>query len=177
MEIEREIFFTEEEEEEEDQKKKFPSLTFLAARLVYYINVNFMYNLRKIQVNPFSCLCYQYSGCPLSNGVKDYCNICSLFTKHNVEDNEKNFSIRHLIKKNIELVKDLKEYYIDIDNCDYDFKLNGKSISFHNIVFSKTSSIKPALFFWCIFSVSNFLFVLKNILFYIKYFICFNIFI
>ena len=154
MEIERDDFFTKEEEKEEekDQKKKFPSLTFLAARLVYYINVNFMYNLRKIQINPFSCLCYQYSGCPLPNSVKDYCNICSLFTKHNVEDNEKNFSIRHLIKKNIELVEDLKKYYINIDNSDYDFKLNGKSISFHSIVFSKTSSIKPALFFWCLFS-------------------------
>ena len=66
MEIERDDFFTKEEEKEEekDQKKKFPLLTFLAARLVYYINVNFMYNLRKIQINPFSCLCYQYSGFP-----------------------------------------------------------------------------------------------------------------
>ena len=135
-----------------------------------------MYKLREEQINPMSCLCDQYSGCPFPNGVRDYCNVCFLFTKHNPEDNEKNFSIKHLIEKNIELVKDLQNYYIDIDNNDYEFKLNNKSVSFYSVVFSKESSIKPNLFFWRVLSVSSILFCCKNILFVAKYFYLLQIF-
>ena len=31
----------------------FPSLSFLSARLLYYINLNCMYNLQKAIINPF----------------------------------------------------------------------------------------------------------------------------
>ena len=101
-----------------EKKKTFPSLTFLAARLVYYINVNCMYNIRKAQINPFYCLCDDYSGYPLPNGLRNYCDVCYLFPKHDVEDNEKAFSIKHLIDKNIELMADLKKFNVQIDNND-----------------------------------------------------------
>ena len=133
-----------------DKKKKtFPSLTFFAACLVYYINVNCMYNIRKAQINPFYCLCDDYSGCPFSNGLRNYYNICYLFSQHDVEDNEKAFSIKHLIDKNIELMADFKKFNVQIDNNDYVFKFrNGNDVSFCDIVFSNRLSIKFDTFYW-----------------------------
>ena len=131
------------------KKKTFPSLTFFAARLVYYLNVNCMYNIRKAQINPFYCLCDQYSGCPLPNVLRNYCNVCYLFSKHDVEDNEKEYSIRHLVNKNIELVDDFRKFNVKIDNNDYIFKFrNGNDVSFYDIVFSNSLSIKLDTFYW-----------------------------
>ena len=113
----KENFFTKEEEED-----TFPSLTFLAARLVYYINlICCMYNIRKAIINPFQCKCDDYCGCCLPNGIRDYCDVCFLFTKHNPSDNEHVFKIKDIIRKNIELVNDMKKYNIDIDTYDYQF--------------------------------------------------------
>ena len=132
-----------------EKKKTFPSLTFFAARLVYYINVNCMYNIRKAQINPFYCLCDEYSGCPFSNGLRNYCNVCYFFSKHDVEDNEKAFSIKHLIDKNIELMADFKKFNVQIDKNDYVFKFrNGYDVSFYDIVFSNRLNIKFDTFYW-----------------------------
>ena len=131
-----------------EKKKTFPSLTFLAARSVYYINVNCMYNISKAQINPFYCLCDEYSGCPLPNGLRNYCDVCYLFLEHDVEDNEKAFSVKHLINKNIDLVIDFKKYNVQIDNTDYQFKFRkGYDVSFYDIVFSKNTSIKYDTFY------------------------------
>ena len=73
----------------------FPSLCFLNARVVYYINVNCMYNLQKAVIDPFLCSCDKYSGCRKPNDVRDYCDICSLNIKHDPYENEK------IIKLNI----------------------------------------------------------------------------
>ena len=131
-----------------EKKKTFPSLTFLAARVVYYINVNCMYNIRKAQINPFYCLCDDYSGCPLPNGLRNYCNVCYLFLEHDVEDKEKAYSVKHLINKNIDLVADFDKCNVQIDNTDYQFKFrNGYDVSFYSIVFSKNTSIKYDTFY------------------------------
>ena len=142
----REVFFIKYNNE---KKKTFPSLTFLAARFVYYLNVNCMYNIRKAQINPFYCLCDDYSGCPFPNGLRNYCDVCYLFSKHDVEDNEKAFSNKHLIDKNIELMADFKKFNVQIDNNDYIFKFrNGNDVSFYEIIFSNETSIKFDTFYW-----------------------------
>ena len=51
-------FITEEEEEE-----RVPSLKFYCTRLVYYINLNIMYNLHKAVVYTYNCSCWKFSGC------------------------------------------------------------------------------------------------------------------
>ena len=134
---------------DDDNKRTFPSLSFFTARLIYYINVNCMYNIRKAQINPFCCRCDDYSGCPLSNGIRDYCDVCSLFCKHDVEDYEKDFCIKNLINKNIELMNDFKKYNVDIDNSDYQFKFNkeGIVVSFKEIVFCNKVGITYNIFY------------------------------
>ena len=139
----KEDFFT-----DDDNTKTFPSLSFFAARLVCYINVNCMYNIRKAQINPFYCNCDDYSGCPFPNGIRDYCEYCFLYSKHDVEDNEKAFNIKHLINKNIELMNDFKKYNVEIDNLDYHFKFrNGSEVSFKEIVFCNRFGINYNTFY------------------------------
>ena len=86
------------EDGKEDFTIDFPSLSFLSARVVYYINVNCMYNLQKAVIDPFLCSCDKYSGCRKPNDVRDYCNICSLNIKHDPYENEKKYKIKHLIE-------------------------------------------------------------------------------
>ena len=102
-----------------------------------------MYNIRKAQINPFYCLCDEYSGCPFPNGLRNYCNVCYLFSKHDFADNEKAFSVKHLINKNIELMDDFKKFNVEINNNDYVFKFRDVyDVSFYDIVFSNRLSIK-----------------------------------
>ena len=131
-------------------KDNFPSLTFLAARLVYYINLNCMYNIRKSVLNPFECNCLFYSGCTLPNGAKNYCELCMLNLKHDPADNERVFSVRELIKKIIEMVNDIKQTNVNIDNSDYTFVTFNRleQYSFWNSIFSKECLfIKPDTFY------------------------------
>ena len=58
-----------------EEKKDFPSLLLLSARLVFYMNINTIYNIEKT-VNHCCCNCHLYSGCRLENGAKDYCHLC-----------------------------------------------------------------------------------------------------
>ena len=60
------------------KKKEFPSLLFLSARLVYYININTIYNLEKTVNHVRNCKCHLFSGCEKPNSSKDYCDLCSL---------------------------------------------------------------------------------------------------
>ena len=121
----------------DDAKDTFPSLCFFAARLVYYINVNCMYNLQKTIINPFECKCDDYSGCRFPNDLRDYCDVCYLNNKHNPFDNEKVYRIKDLINKNIKLVNDFKKYNVDIETGDYTFATFNRQemYSFWNSVF------------------------------------------
>ena len=107
---------------EDSTTNNFPSLVFLSARLVYYINLNCMYNLEKTVVDTYYCKCLEYSGCRKPNGVMDYCDICSLAIKHCPYDNEKNYRVKDLINKHIELVDDFKKYKPVIYVGDYESK-------------------------------------------------------
>ena len=101
------------------EEERVPSLKFFAARLVYYINLNTMYNLFKETINGWNCQCHRFSGCEIKIGLKNYCALCSLSVKHDPFDNERDFKIKNIINKNIELVNDFKIYYnIEIDGKD-----------------------------------------------------------
>ena len=129
---------------EDSTIKKVPSLTFFCARVIYYINLNVIYNLEKEVADGWICECKYFSGCEKINGVKDYCDICSLSVKYSSIDEEKNLSVKNLIKKNISLIKDFKKYpHIDIlndniQNKNIDFNKNGtfSQWSFYNYVFN-----------------------------------------
>ena len=122
---------------------KFPSLTFFCARLVYYINLNVLYNLEKEVANGWLCEFNRFSGCEKINGVRDYCDICSLSVKYSSIDEERNLSVKNLIKKSISLIKDFKKYphieilNVNIRNKNIDFNKNGtfSEWSFYSYVF------------------------------------------
>ena len=138
---------------EDSTTEKFPSLIFLSARLVYYLNLNFMYNLEKTVVDGYNCDCYNFSSCRKINGIRDYCDLCSLSVKHSPYENEKNYRIKHLIEKHLSLVNDFKEYkYVKIHVGDYSSKnINFKDgtyleWSFYSYVF-ESLYIKKQTFF------------------------------
>ena len=139
-------FITKKEEKEE----RVPSLKFYCARLVYYINLNIMYNLHKAVVGNYNCNCWKFSGCAKESGFLDYCNYCSLAIKHNPFDHDKDFKIKNLINKHIELIEDLKKYKIDIENDDYTTKMWSPYFyifSFYRSVFSDSLFIDKNTFY------------------------------
>ena len=60
----------------------FPSLIFLSSRMVYYINLNCIYNLEPTVIDCWECDCDQFSGCRKANGLRDYCDLCSLSMRY-----------------------------------------------------------------------------------------------
>ena len=141
MENLNEKIFTKKEEEEE----KVPSLKLYSARMVYYINLNTMHILHRTVTNLCYCQCYKFSGCVKKSGFMDYCDMCSLEVKHNSYNHEKNYRIKNLIDKHIELINDFKENEICIHNIDYTFKIWGpyfNEYSFYDSVFQESLFIK-----------------------------------
>ena len=126
------------EDGKEDFTIDFPSLCFLSARVIYYVNVNSMFNLQKAVIDLFLCSCDKYSGCRKPNDVRDYCDICSLNIKHDPYENEKRYKIEHLIKKHTEMVNDFNKYNVNIKNDDYTFKTFNplSEFSFYESVFN-----------------------------------------
>ena len=102
-------------------EKTFPSLTFLAARLVYYINLNCMFNLEKTVIDAWECNCNLFSGFRKINGIRDYCDLCSLNIKHQPsQEEESNFKVKNLVNKHISLINDFKNYsHVSIYEGDY----------------------------------------------------------
>ena len=126
-------------------KKLFPSLTFYAARMVYYLNLNTMYNIHKEFSEGWNCECNKYYGCKTEAGFMDYCNLCQLDIKHFPCDYEKDYNIKNLINKNIELVEDLKTFDIKLINDDFKSKTWSPffyEYSFYNTVFNESLFIK-----------------------------------
>ena len=121
------------------------SLLFFCKRMVYYININLMYNIRERSINPFSCMCDYYSGCPFPNGAKNYCEYCYLFCKFNLALHENNFSTKNLIKTNIKIVETFTNSNIEITNDDYVNTFLHEKYSFYESVFSKDSIVAKFL--------------------------------
>ena len=95
-----------------------------------------MYNLEKTVVDGYNCECYHFSSCRKINGIRDYCDLCSLSVKHSPYENEKNYKIKHLIEKHLSLVNDFKEYkHVKIHVGDY----CSKNINLKNVTYSEWS--------------------------------------
>ena len=90
------------------EKWRVPKLYALVANEVYYFNLNTAYMFSKYC--DWYCRCSEFSGCPFKNGQKLYCYCCQLEQKYNHYKIELSFSIKFIIKTNISLKKDLKEY-------------------------------------------------------------------
>ena len=143
-------FFISDNDEEEKEEEKVPSLKFYSARLVYYINLNLMFNLHKSAVSTYNCECQKFRGCRKINKIMDYCDYCSLAVKHNPYDYEKDFKIKNIINKHIELIGDFKKYDIDITNKDYRSKVWSPyfyEFSFYRSVFCKSLFIDKKTFY------------------------------
>ena len=131
-------------------KKEVPSLKLYAVRKVYYINLNIMYNLHKESLISYYCRCYEYSGCVNENGLMNYCIRCSMEIEHNPFKYEKDYKIKNLINKHIELINDFNEHKLDISNDDYIIKLWGpyfNQLSFYESVFKESLFIKKDTFY------------------------------
>ena len=96
-----------------------------------------MYNIREHSINPFGCECDLYSGCPLENGAKNYCQYCYLFCKFNVDVHENNFTVKNLVETNIKLIETFTNYNIDISNSDYVSTFLKKNTHFMKVYFQK----------------------------------------
>ena len=80
----------------------------------------------------------------------DYCDYFSLAVKHNPYDYEKDFKIKNLIDKHIELINDFKTYEIDITNEDFESKFWSPyfyKFSFYRSVFCESLFIDNKTFY------------------------------
>ena len=102
------------------KKDKFPSLLFLAARLVFYINNNTVYNLEKTVNHVWNCKYYLYSRCKKANGPDDYCDLCTISNRYHSYFTFTIKRIDYLIKEHISLIEDFQEHKdIEIFTGDY----------------------------------------------------------
>ena len=109
--------------------KNLPSLVFLSARLLYYVNVNCIYNLERTVIDCWECDCDKFSGCRKANDIRDYCDLCSLSIRHFSYTEGKKYEVKHLMKKHISLVSDFRENsHVNIRIGDY----TEKSINFND---------------------------------------------
>ena len=132
---------------EDSTTDNFPSLLFLSARFVYYLNLNCMYNLEKTVIDNYDCQCHHFSGCRKMNGIRDYCDLCSLLVKNSPYENEKNYKIKHLIKKHLDLINDFKKYkHVKINTGDYYCKNKNSEWSFYSYVFESLYLKKKTFF-------------------------------
>ena len=95
-------------------KERIESLYVSSLKLVFYLNVNFLYNLRKFVNDISTCDCF--------TNPKNLCNICSLLEKHDVDKIEKNYRQKAIVETNIALRNDLKKIpEIEVSRTDYKF--------------------------------------------------------
>ena len=79
----------------------------LAAKWVFYLNLNTIYKLENTMHGNFCCCCWEYSGCPKSNGELIYCVICQLGRNYISHIWYRNYDVMDHIKLHQQIVKDL----------------------------------------------------------------------
>ena len=95
-------------------KERIESLYVSSLKLVFYLNVNFLYNLRKFVNDISTCNCFE--------NPKNLCNICLLLEKYDVDKIEKNYNQKAIVETNIALRNDLKKIpEIEVSRTDYKF--------------------------------------------------------
>ena len=95
-------------------KERIELLYVSSLKLVFYLNVNFLYNLRKFVNDISTCNCFE--------NPKNLCNICLLLEKYDVDKIEKNYNQKAIVETNIALRNDLKKIpEIEVSRTDYKF--------------------------------------------------------
>ena len=127
-------------------KENIESLYVSSLKLVFYLNVNFLYNLRKFVNDISTCDCF--------TNPKNLCNICSLLKKYDVDKIDKNYKQEAIVETNIALKNDLEKMpEMEVSREDYKFT----NCFFSELIFIQNSTARERI------EVKNLLnFVKKN---------------
>ena len=134
MESSNEELFTKSKSEDD-----FPTLKYLAAKLVFYINNNTIMQIEKTWNSCFACDCHKYSGCAGPNGERGYCSLCQLNNYYFSCLSFTNKNIDYHIKLLIQLIEDLKK---NEDLIIFDGDYTDKSMNFQEGTVSEWSLYK-----------------------------------
>ena len=119
---------------ETTSKERIESLYVSSLKLVFYLNVNFLYNLRKFVNDISSCDCFR--------NPKNLCNTCSLLEKYDVDKIEKNYRQKAIVETNIALRNDLKKMpEIKVSRADYKFT----NCFFSELIFIQNSTARERI--------------------------------
>ena len=116
-------------------KEKVESLYVSSLKLVYYLNVNFLYNARKKYNDILDCNCFQ-------KNKKNKCNICFLLEEFNIDEIDKNYNQKAIVKTNIALRNYLKRNsQLIVSTEDYKFT----NCYFSELIFIQNSTIRQRI--------------------------------
>ena len=115
-------------------KEKVESLYVSSLKMIYYLNVNFLYNIRELYNDHAVCKCF-------FNPEKK-CNICSLLEKYDVSMIERNYNQKAIVETNIALKKDL-ENMPELKICSDDYIMGG--FFFSEMIFIQNSTIRERI--------------------------------
>ena len=116
-------------------REKVESLYVSSLKLLYYLNVNFLYNTRKEYNDNSDCNCFQ-------KNIKNKCNICFLLEKFNIDEIDKDYNQKAIVKTNIALKNYLKKN-IDLKVSTEDYKFT--NCYFSELIFIQNSTIRERI--------------------------------
>ena len=115
-------------------KDKIESLYVSSLKMIYYLNVNFLYNLRELYNDHSVCKCFLTP--------EEKCNICLLLEKYDVENIERNYNQKAIVETNIALKNDL-ENMSDLKLYSEDYIIGG--CFFSEMIFIQNSTIRERI--------------------------------
>ena len=115
-------------------KEKIESLYVSSLKMLNYLNVNFLYNIRELYNDQLVCNCFL--------DPERKCNICSLLEKYDVCQIERNYNQKAIVETNIALKKDLKNMP-ELKVCSDDYNIGG--CFFSEMIFIENSTIRERI--------------------------------
>ena len=115
-------------------KEKIESLYVSSLKMVYYLNVNLLYNLRELYIDHAVCKCFFTP--------QKKCNICLLLEKYEVDRIERNYNQKAIVETNIALKKDL-ENMPELKVCSDDYNIGG--CFFSEMIFIQNSTVRERI--------------------------------
>ena len=115
-------------------KEKIESLYVSSLKMVYYLNVNLLYNLRELYNDHAVCKCFFTP--------EKKCNICLLLEKYEVDRIERNYNQKAIVETNIALKKDL-ENMPELKVCSDDYNIGG--CFFSEMIFIQNSTVRERM--------------------------------
>ena len=115
-------------------KEKIESLYVSSLKMVYYLNVNLLYNLRELYIDHAVCKCFFTP--------EKKCNICLLLEKYEVDRIERNYNQKAIVETHIALKKDL-ENMAELKVCSDDYNISG--CFFSEMIFIQNSTVRERI--------------------------------